>query len=109
MGRALAVFLIFLFPLHVFADLASMPVVAPTFQQLETKAESDKSPSSFIGVVLSYEHAPAEPPAGADLHDSVAQHIPSALHNFRTYFHPSYIGVPEYLLVLPLIKPPPVL
>lgn len=111
MRRVLVIFLILLFPVHVLADLASTSFatskISPSIAPSEDQTASDKNHQAIFSIVASYQHAPVEPPASAEVQDTVVQHLPLAMNTFLAFTQLFYVDLPEYLLVLPLIKPPP--
>jgi len=113
MRRAFVIFLILLFPLHVFAELVDRHLPQQTdVAERSSQAEMTSSEAGYFaifGVAANYGHESDEPPASADLHDSLLQDMRPEVTVCLACSTPPYTPSSEYLLVLPLIKPPPLI
>lgn len=112
MRRFIVICLIFLFPLQVFADAADYPpthIVAPdNLSQIKFESSLDSAGgiSSFIAKVCS-EDGFDQPPAHLDLTDALIQELVSEVADKTRAFRPVAFLQPNYVLFLPVLKPPP--
>ena len=111
MRRVLVIFLIFLFPLHVFADSVDcpMPLHASAPDRLTQSETVSAVVAGFAAIddAVIYGCSANEPSASADLNDSLVHVAPIELADCAAYSSPSYIPFPEYLLFSSISKPPP--
>lgn len=111
MRRVLVIFLIFLFPLHVFAESLDRPLALHTEKSdiliASVGASSDTGYHTILDVAANYDHEPDEPPASADLNDSLIASVLPKSADCLACSTSAYIPFPDYLLCLPILKPPP--
>lgn len=111
MRRALVIFLIFLFPLHVFSESVDGPMAmhADTSDNFisSVTASADIEYQTVLDLAAAYEHHSDEPPASADLNDFLLACVLPESASCLACSTPACIPLPEYVLFLPILKPPP--
>ena len=111
MRRAFAIFVALLFPLHLFAASLTCQVPAHVFHDAHgttsVAASADMQALLTFDIVAQCDDDAEEPPAGADIEDSVGQALPGKRPVFPMYSQPPYATPVAHLPFLPIIKPPP--
>ncbi|MET0964718.1 MAG: hypothetical protein ABWY05_18155 [Noviherbaspirillum sp.] len=111
MRRAFAIFVALLFPLYLFA--ASLTCQLPAHVFHDAHGTASMSASAELQQLLAFDAVAQcdddaeEPPAGADIEDSVGPALARKDIAFPGYSQPPYATRVAHLPFLPIIKPPP--
>jgi hypothetical protein len=111
MRRVFAIFVALLFPLHLFAASLACQVPAHMFHgahgTASVSASADLQELIAFDLVAQGDDETEEPPAGADIEDTLGQALPGKRIAFPSYSQPPYATPVAHLPFLPIIKPPP--
>jgi hypothetical protein len=106
MRRVLVIILIVLFPLQVSAACSDYQSVVQ-LSAAERLMLADTAVYGDDGALANWD-TPEEPPASADVNDSIGQDLHFHQTAGSSYSQPQYIPPADHLLFLPVAKPPPV-